>query len=65
MLTLNQKTNKIMTLNKNHLGTYAFLGLVLSGIGYFAWKKYKTKTCKKWSENVCITAPCPQTCLEY
>lgn len=54
-------------------------GLTLIGIfiGYKFYKRGQTikknpsssidaaaKPCKKWSTNVCIKAPCPQTCIE-
>ena len=40
-------------------------GVVIAG--YLLWKKLqpKEKTCVKWNQPMCITAPCPPTCVEY
>jgi|LakMenE18May11ns_1017448.scaffolds.fasta_scaffold7777948_1 hypothetical protein len=46
--------------NKNLL-----IGVGVIIAGYLLWKKLQPKKCVKWSQNQCITAPCPQTCEEY
>ena len=46
--------------NKNLL-----IGAGVLVVGYLLWKKYKPKKCVKWTQNVCATAPCNQTCKEY
>jgi hypothetical protein len=46
--------------NKNLL-----IGAGVVIVGYLLWKKYKPKTCVKWSTIQCVTSPCPQICEEY
>jgi hypothetical protein len=46
--------------NKNLL-----IGAGVVVLGYLLWKKFKPKKCVKWSQNVCVTAPCNHTCEEY
>ena len=62
---MNLKNSRNNITMKDKLEKYLLIGVGVLVVGYLLWKKYKPKKCVKWTQNVCATAPCNQTCVEY